>query len=143
MAVLEQLWPSTATTLSATSFLAAETVVRWVSGSSVRTWEPTTLDDPTSAGLAQVYEGLTLTDADLTLHPALATGWEMVRPDLWRFRLRPGVRFHDGAPLTAADVAFSLDRHRGEGSDDAVHLTSIAAVTATGEGSVEVATTRP
>ncbi len=121
----------------------AETVVRWVSGTGVRTWEPTTLDDPTSAGLAQVYEGLTLTDADLTLRPALATDWALVRPDTWRFRLRPGVRFHDGAPLTAADVAFSLDRHRGEGSDDAVHLTSIAAVTATGEDTVEVATAPP
>jgi hypothetical protein len=118
----------------------AENVVRWVSATGVISWEPTQNNNPTSTGLAQVYEGLTLTDADLTLHPALATEWALVRPDRWRFHLRPGVHFHDGAVLTAEDVVFSLDRTRGEGSDNAVYLTEITAVTAPTKDTVE---TRP
>lgn len=55
--------------------------------------------------LALVYEGLTAFAADGGVAPALATRWET--PDqgrTWRFHLRPGVRFHSGRPLTAADV---------------------------------------
>ncbi|MEK0083823.1 ABC transporter substrate-binding protein [Benzoatithermus flavus] len=120
-----------------------ENVVRWVSAVGMIRWEPTNLDDPTSTGLAQVYEGLTLTDSDLTLHPALATDWVLVRPDMWRFHLRPGVRFHDGTTLTARDVAFSLERGRGKGSDYAIFITNVAAVTATADDTVEITTKRP
>src|SRR3954468_23021870 len=69
----------------------AESVVRWVSANGVGPWEPTNTDDPSANSQAQVYEGLTLTDSDLALRPALATDWTLVRPDTWRFRLRPGV----------------------------------------------------
>jgi peptide/nickel transport system substrate-binding protein len=45
------------------------------------------------------------------VEPALATRWAVSRDGLtWTFVLREGVRFHDGAPLTAADVAASFDR---------------------------------
>jgi peptide/nickel transport system substrate-binding protein len=47
----------------------------------------------------------------------LATSWESVNPTTWRFHLRKGVKFHDGADFTAEDVAFSVDRIRSEGSD--------------------------
>src|SRR5581483_4481847 len=45
--------------------------------------------------------------------PALATRWR-VSPDglVWTFTLREGVRFHDGTPLGAAEVAASLERLR-------------------------------
>ena len=121
----------------------AENMVRWTSTVGMPAWEPAANNTPTSNGMAQVYEGLTLTGADLALRPALATAWTLVRPDTWRFELRRDMRFHDGAPLTAADVAFSLDRARGEGSDFAIYLTDITAVTAADEHTVEVATKRP
>jgi peptide/nickel transport system substrate-binding protein len=121
----------------------AENVVRWVSATGMSTWEPTKATALVLNGRAQVYEGLTLLDADLSLRPALATAWTLVRPDTWRFELRRSVRFHDGSPLTVEDVAFSLDRAHGEGSEYAYLLTSIAAVTATGEHEVEITTRQP
>ena len=42
--------------------------------------------------------------------PGLATEWEQVAPPLWRFKLRPDVKFHDGTPFTADDVVFSIQR---------------------------------
>lgn len=57
-----------------------------------------------------IFEKLTRFDADGKLVPGLATEWRAVEPDLWEFKLRPGVKFHDGSPLTAEDVAFTLTR---------------------------------
>ena len=46
------------------------------------------------------------------VEPALATRWTVSRDGLvWTFQLRDNVRFHDGAPLTAAAVVASFDRH--------------------------------
>ncbi len=59
---------------------------------------------------SHVFETLTTVDADARLRPALAESWQTVAPTTWEFRLRRGVRFHDGSELTAEDVLFSLDR---------------------------------
>lgn len=58
----------------------------------------------------QVYESLTFQDANLQPVPGLAESWRVVNDTTWEFRLREGVRFHDGTPLTPADIAFSLKR---------------------------------
>jgi len=47
----------------------------------------------------------------------LAESWEHTSPTLWRFKLRDGVTFHDGAPMTAEDVKFTLDRVRAKDGD--------------------------
>lgn len=47
-------------------------------------------------------------EGDVT--PALAESWSRLSDTLWEFRLRRGVRFHDGAPFTAEDVAASFRR---------------------------------
>jgi len=41
--------------------------------------------------------------------PALAAEWERLDSLSWRFRLRPGARWHDGKPLTSEDVRFSFE----------------------------------
>lgn len=63
-------------------------------------------------GLARrlVYDGLTRIDAKGSVQPALAVGWEADSGDhRWEFRLRPGVHFHDGSPLTSTAVVSSLN----------------------------------
>ena len=52
-----------------------------------------------------LFDPLLERDADGRLVPALATAWERTGPTTWRFTIRRGVRFHDGATLTAADAA--------------------------------------
>ena len=56
-----------------------------------------------------VYDGLTQVDASGAVQPGLALGWEQDNTfPRWQFRLRPGVRFHDGSPLTSPAVVASL-----------------------------------
>jgi peptide/nickel transport system substrate-binding protein len=56
-----------------------------------------------------IYEALAKKDDHFNLVPWLATAWERPDPETWIFHLRPGVRFHDGKPLTAEDVAWSIE----------------------------------
>ena len=58
------------------------------------------------------YNGLTTLDGSLTPRPALAESWDQQGAKVWTFKLRRGVEFHDGKPLTAADVVYSLNRHK-------------------------------
>lgn len=128
--------------------------------------DPATID-PAAAGdagsaavIAQLFEGLTAVDPSRTPRPALAAGWEL-RDDgrTIVFRLRDGLAFSDGTPLTAEDVRrswlrvvdpeapsplasllFDVEGARayaeGRGSADAVGI-------AVGDRTVEVRLTRP
>ena len=68
--------------------------------------------DPDIARLNQLYEPLAIRDADFNLQMLLAESLtpEGKTPDMWTARLRPGVTFHNGQPVTADDVIFSLRR---------------------------------
>ncbi|MBK1660473.1 ABC transporter substrate-binding protein [Paracraurococcus ruber] len=65
---------------------------------------------PNTAVAQMVFDGLTGTDARARVVPGLAEGWTAVDETTWEFRLRRGVRFHNGSALTAADVAFTFQR---------------------------------
>jgi len=57
-----------------------------------------------------VLDGLTRIDANGSVQPALATGWEADSGyHRWEFHLRPDVHFHDGTPLTSAAVVAALN----------------------------------
>ncbi len=62
------------------------------------------------AVLVNIFDYLIFRDADGNLEPALATAWEPIAEDAWRFTLREGVTWHDGEPFTADDVKFTLER---------------------------------
>jgi peptide/nickel transport system substrate-binding protein len=97
--------------------------------------------DPTMAPAAaigeivhyNVLEGLTKVNVDGSVTPLLAESWAM-DPDgkSYTFKLRRGVRFHDGEPFDASDVKFSLERAKAEGSTNKLkkslfdNITSIA-----------------
>jgi peptide/nickel transport system substrate-binding protein len=76
----------------------------------------------------QVYEGLVGRDEKFKLEPALAASWQMTGPTTWRFKLRPGVKFHDGSAFTADDAVFSLERAMAPPSQRAFQLKGVKAV---------------
>ncbi len=57
-----------------------------------------------------IFEGLVQMTPDYRVEPVLATEWELIEPNTWRFTLRQGVTFHDGQPFTAEAVKFTFDR---------------------------------
>jgi len=57
-----------------------------------------------------IFDKLVQMDADSRMIPGLATTWKTVDATTWEFKLRKGVKFHDGSELTAEDVAYSIDR---------------------------------
>ncbi|GAC1694131.1 MAG: hypothetical protein NVS9B3_12360 [Gemmatimonadaceae bacterium] len=59
---------------------------------------------------ANIYEPLVRLSTDYRPEPLLATRWELVPPNTWRFHLRQGVRFHDGSAFTAEAVRWTMER---------------------------------
>lgn len=87
------------------------------------TYDPRSLDPalstdvPTGEVVALLYETLTRFDVEGALVPGLALRWEVDSAGTrYVFHLRPGVRFHDGHPLTARDVRASFERVLTPGS---------------------------
>jgi len=68
--------------------------------------------------LFNVYEGLTSVDASGNIVPALAEGWEWAADNMSiTFKIRKGVKFHDGQELNADDVVYSYQRMAGQLAD--------------------------
>ena len=93
--------------------------------------------------LNNVFEALVTRGRDLKLTPSLSTQWSSPCANLWRFELRKNVKFHDGAPFTADDVVFSLERARGEGSDVKPQLASVKSIRKVSGFVVELETSAP
>ncbi len=65
---------------------------------------------PNRATARHIFDALVWADPRGNRKPALAQSWQVIGEDIWEFKLRPGVKFHDGTPFTAEDVAFTLAR---------------------------------
>jgi len=112
--------------------------------------EATTMDPGRSTQVLTVnyfvnlYDTLTRWDAALRLQPGLATSWRNVNDTTWELTLRPGVKFHDGSPLTAEDVKATLERNLLPGKTVVqagfATIESIQAVTPT---AVRIVTKKP
>jgi peptide/nickel transport system substrate-binding protein len=76
----------------------------------------------------QVYECLVTRSEEFKLEPALAESWQMVSPTRWRFKLRSGVKFHDGSAFGADDAVFSIERALGTTSQRSFTLRGLTAV---------------
>lgn len=65
---------------------------------------------PNNAAAGMIFDRLINTDGDARMQPGLAESWRAIEPNVWEFRLRRGVTFHNGNPFTAEDVAFTFQR---------------------------------
>jgi peptide/nickel transport system substrate-binding protein len=84
---------------------------RWANDGDVGAMDPDTRQETVQLSfLSNIYEPLARRDKDLKVEPSLATSWEQTAPTVWRFHLRPGVKWQDGSPFTADDVVFSFQR---------------------------------
>ena len=130
--------------LAATAQPAGAETLRWSAQSELTGLDPHALQQSQAQAVLQhVYEGLTRYSPDLHIEPALATRWEQVTPLAWRFHLREGVRFHDGSPLTADDVQYSLERLKAAGSTVGAMLGNIRSVRRINDLTVDIMLDRP
>src|ERR1044072_8879867 len=100
------------------SFSVSAATLRWPSQGDYLSSDPHAQNEGLNNNLNdEIYERLTTRAHDLTLQPSLATSWERIGPTVWRYHLRKGVKFHDGAPMTADDVVFSFERAQSPSSN--------------------------
>ncbi len=136
---------STALLLSTTALAQAETL-RWARSGDALTLDPHAQNEgPTHTIRHQIYEPLLIRDTTGAFEPALATEWAPKEddPNVWVFKLREGVKFHDGADFTAEDVVFSFNRAKTENSDMKELINSITEVRAVDDYTVEMVTDGP
>jgi len=94
--------------------------------------------------LSHVYEPLVTSDASMAIRSCLAERWVSPDPLTWILTLRPGVRFHSGAPLTSADVVATFERVSGARNlEVSGYLMNVASVKALDEQRVEIRTKSP
>lgn len=123
---------------------ASAATLRWASQGDALTMDPHSQNEgPTTTANIQVYDPLIGRNAKLELEPSLALSWKPVNPTTWEFKLRPGVKFHDGSVFTAADAAFSIDRARQGSSDFKNYITSVKEARAVDDLTLHVITDGP
>ena len=112
--------------LSAPAF--AETL-RWASSGDVISYDPNAqVDSFTQSVHHMVFDPLVRRNKDLKLEPALATSWEVIEPKRWRFKLRQGVKFHEGQPFNADDVVATIQRQIDPGARNRENLSTVVGV---------------
>jgi len=118
--------------------------LRWANDGDVNAMDPATRQETVQLSfLANIYEPLVRRNRDLGLEPALAVSWEQTSPTVWRFHLRPGVKWQDGSPFSAADVAFTLTRIQSKNSSMRAPLSPVKTARVIDDLTVEFETFLP
>lgn len=114
---------------------------------------PTSIDPqfyvvgPNSAMARNIFDGLVNQDEKQQIKPALAVSWKPTDDTTWEFKLRDGVKFHDGSPFTAADVVASIKRvplaSQNSPSSFMAYVDDIASVEAVDPQTVRIKTKAP
>ena len=135
-----------ALTLTAGSAPTEARPLRWARSGDALTLDPHAQNEgPTHALNHHIYETLVARNQKGDLVAGLATTWRILPndPTTWEFKLRPGVKFHDGAAFDADDVVFSLNRALQPTSDMKGLLTSVESVSKADDMTVHVKTKGP
>ena len=128
------------------SALAGEAATfRWAATTDPQTMDPHAVNAaPVTSFLNNVYEGLVRRGRDMAIEPSLATAWAPLQgEDGWRFTLRQGVKYHDGADFTADDVLFSYERAASEASDVRSWFAPVASVRVVDDYTIDFVTKGP
>jgi len=87
--------------------------LRYGGATAPLTMDPHATNDFVTAALVrQVYDSLIGLNDAMELAPGIATEWSYQGDNIWRFKLRSGVKFHDGSTMSADDVVFSIMREK-------------------------------
>jgi len=117
--------------------------IRWARAGDSITLDPHAQNEgPTHALAHQMYDALLQRDMSGAIIPSLATSWKALsnNPKVWRFNLRKGVKFHNGADFDAEDVVFSLNRAKADGSEMKELLSSVKEIRAVDSHTVDIET---
>jgi peptide/nickel transport system substrate-binding protein len=142
--VLLALAAGAALTVAATGAIARDLVI------ALKT-EPTSMDPqyhsltPNIQLSQTLFDPMVCADADMAIKPCLAQSWT-ASGNTWTFKLRPGVKFSDGSPLTAADVVFTFDRVAkvpNSPSSFKIYLQNVTKVEAVDPLTVRITTSHP
>jgi len=112
-------------------------------------FEPGTMDPHALASayttrvLDQIFDTLISRDENFVIGPSLALSWTAVKPTVWRFTLRPGVKFHDGSKFGADDVVFNVDRALAPTSAARFNLPNVTGARKVDDLTVDIVTSAP
>ncbi len=117
----------------------------WASTTDPQTMDPHAVNSaPVLSFLNNIYEGLVRRGQDMSIEPSLATSWEPLEGENgWRFILRQGVTFQDGAAFTAADVMFSYQRASNEAADVRSWFSPVTDVRIVDDFTIDFVTSAP
>lgn len=133
----------TAVMVSASIASASAETIRWARAGDAITMDPHAQNEgPTHTLNHQIYDSLVQRDMSGAMIPSLATEWAALseNPNVWRFKLRQNVTFHNGAAFDSEDVVFSINRAMADGSEMKELLSSVQDVRAVGAYTVDIET---
>lgn len=125
--------------------LADSRTLTAVTSFDVKDWDPAIVYSNEVQTLLNVYDTLVHYDAETgDILPRLSTSWSVSDDGLtWEFKIREGVLFHDGTPLTADAVKQSFDRTIGMGMGGAYNWASVTDIAATDDHTLVIETSAP
>jgi len=130
--------------LSAIAISADAITLRWAGRGDMQTTDPHSQNEGLTNNInGLIYEYLVQRDKQLAIIPSLAESWNQINPTTWRFKLRAGVKFHDGTPFTADDVVFSFERAKADTSQLRAYANFAGAVKKIDDLNVEFVTSGP
>lgn len=112
-------------------------------GADPKSMDPhATNDQPSSRVNKQMYDTLLLSNENMELEAGLAESWEPVDELTWEFKLKEGVKFHNGEELKSSDVKFSFERMLDSG--EVAHIIeAVSSIEAPDDYTVVIKTTEP
>lgn len=130
------------TALSITASAEEGKNLRIAYGYTISSIDPAGGGDTLLKEIAGVCETLTVANSDFSIAPALATEWEAIDECTWQFKLREGVKFHDGSDFNAEAVKWCLERAM-ESNGSFIGYTDIASVEVVDDHTVKITTNNP